>query len=340
MPVPNYLADYADLYSEDPRAAARRWFAEARYGLFLHFGLYSLVGRHEWLQFREKIPVATYGAFQQFFTAHAFDAEAICQLAVDSGMRYINITTRHHDSFCLWDTAETSFNSVHAPCARDLVRELAEACDRHGLGLCLYYSHGRDWRHPHAPDNDRYGGNARPFYDPPEPLYATGAAHDLNLYLDFMNRQITELLSNYGPIASIWLDGVAVPRNGNTDAFRLQDLYDLIHRLQPQVLVAYKDGLTGTEDYLGPEENWDWQERPDGRHVEVCGCLNRGGWGYTPPVEPRTPAEVWELLGKTGRAGANLLLNVGPLPDGSIHPAEAEVLRTVGARLRQDGFPG
>ena len=160
--VPNYLKNYADRYAEDPRAAALQWFREARYGLFLHYGLYSLVGRHEWVQLRELIPVAEYAKLMHDFTAEHFDAERIAQFAVDCEMKYINITTRHHDSFCLFETAETDFNSVNAPAGRDLIKELAAACDRRGLGLCLYYSHGRDWKHPHAPTTTNGAGKQGP----------------------------------------------------------------------------------------------------------------------------------------------------------------------------------
>jgi len=142
--VPTFLRGYEQSYDEDPRAACLQWFRDAKYGLFLHYGLYSLLGRHEWVQFREKIPVAEYAKLKDQFTADGFDADAIAALAVDAGMKYVNITTRHHDSFSLFPTGEWDFHSVDAPCGRDLVGELAAACDRRGLGFCCYYSHGRD----------------------------------------------------------------------------------------------------------------------------------------------------------------------------------------------------
>jgi alpha-L-fucosidase len=331
--VPRYLADYADEYAADPRAAALHWFRDARFGLFLHYGLYSLLGRHEWVQLREKIRVADYATLADYFLADRFDANAIADLAVEAEMKYINITTRHHDSFCLWDTKQTAFNSVNAPCGRDLVGELAEACDARGLGLCLYYSHGRDWRHPHAPNNDAYPRGARPEYDPPEPTYAVPPAHDLNIYLDFMTNQITELLTNYGPVAAIWLDGCATPESGDVNAFRLDELYDRVHSLQPQVLVSYKRGLTGNEDFHAPEEGWEFDatgEKPG----EICGHLT-GGWGYTAGTERRTADDVWRYACSVWDRNCNLLLNTGPLPDGSIEPPDAEILREMGRRLRQ-----
>jgi alpha-L-fucosidase len=353
--VPAYLRDYENLYARHPREAALAWFREARYGLFLHYGLYSLLGRHEWVQLNEKIPVAEYAKLADRFTAKRFDAQAIARFALDCGMRYVNLTTRHHDSFCLFQTHQSDFHSVNSACGRDLVAELAAACADCGLGLCLYYSHGRDWRHPHAPNNDTWGDGqttfARPEYDPPEPTYATGAEHRLQIYLDFMSAQITELLTRYGPVASIWLDGIRVPLVGDANAFHCQDLYDLIHRLQPQTLVSYKQGLTGTEDYFAPEHavpdaTQDAFQRGQigraERPVEVCTTMTPGSWGYLRESAGRHLDEnqVWDKLREAGANGFNLLINSGPLPDGSLDPEDADVLRKVGERLRREGFPG
>lgn len=349
--VPGYLKGHEKEYAANPRAAALRWFREARYGLFLHFGLYSLVGRHEWVQLKERIRVSEYAKLAERFKAERFDAERIARLAVDAGMRYVNLTTRHHDSFCLFRTRQTDFNALNTPCGRDLVGEIAAACDRHGLGLCLYYSHGRDWKHPHAPNNDRWGGSARPKYDPPEPSYATGAEHDLNRYLDFMKAQIEELLTQYGPVASIWLDGIAVPLHGDTAAFRCQELYDHIHALQPQVLVSYKQGVTGTEDYFAPERHIPGageDPKVKGRIgeakekiIEVCDTMAMdGSWGWMQARPPHLNADqVWEKLGTAGAQGFNLLLNTAPSPDGSLDAEDEATLRCVGERLRKEGWP-
>jgi alpha-L-fucosidase len=336
MALPSYLAEFADLYADDPRQAAIEWFRQARFGLFLHYGLYSLLGRHEWVQLRETIPVAEYAKLADRFTAERFDADAIAELALAAGMTYVNLTTRHHDSFCLFRTAETDFHSLNTPCKRDLVGELADACADRGLGLFLYYSHGRDWRHPHAPDNATWGGQARPEYDPPEPAYAAEPDHDLNVYLEFMTRQITELLTQYGPIAGIWLDGIAVPLSGDRSAFRCQELYDHIHSLQPQVLVSYKQGLLGTEDFLAPEHKA--YVDPQGRPLEVCTTMTPGSWGYL--ADSKAHLSTDDVLAKLAAACENrfnLLLNTGPLPDGSIDPADEQTLREVGRR-RQSFF--
>ncbi|MCX6890824.1 MAG: alpha-L-fucosidase [Verrucomicrobia bacterium] len=349
-PVPSYLKGYEKAYLADPRAAARQWFRDAKFGLFIHYGLYSLEGRHEWLQYREKIPVADYARLKERFTAAKFDADAIADLAVAAGMSYVNITTRHHDSFCLFGSAQTDFHARNSPARRDLIRELADACRKKGLGLCLYYSHGRDWRHPHAPNNDRWGGSARPEYDPPEPSYATGKNHDLNRYLDFMTAQMTELLTGYGPIAAIWLDGIATPLSDktatpcpkpprqpdNAPEFRCRELYEHIHRLQPQVLISYKQGLLGSEDFFAPEHKA--VAVTGDKPMEICSTLQEGSWGYHHDKRNLTTEEAWAKLVAARAANANLLLNTGPLPDGSIPPQHARVLREIGERIRKQGF--
>lgn len=333
--VPSFLRTVADRYAEHPRAAALHWFKEARFGLFLHYGLYSLLGRHEWVQLREKIPVAEYAKLKDRFTAENFDADFITDLALAAGMKYVNITTRHHDSFCLFDSKYTDFTSVNSPAKRDLIGELAAACRQKGLGFYLYYSHGRDWRHPHAPNNDQWGGSARPKYDVPDPHYKRGDEHDLEQYVQFMWNQITELLTNYGPIGGIWLDGIATPRSrpDKIHLFRCQELYDHIHAQQPQVLVSYKQGLLGTEDFRAPERHWKGESEVP---LEICDTLQPRGWGYIQADDGKhkTPDEVMAMLERARSIPANLLLNTGPLPDGSIQSEDVTTLREVGRRLK------
>ncbi len=342
MAIPRYLREYEALYEQDPREAAKRCFANAKYGLFLHYGLYSLIGRHEWVQLKECIPVAKYARLADRFTAEKFDAKAIVKLAIDAQMSYINLTTRHHDSFCLFKTDQTRFNSGNAPCGRDLVHELAAVCDEAGLALHLYYSHGRDWKHPHAPNNDTWGGSARPEYEPPEPSYAYGDDHDLNLYLQFMKNQVTELLTQYNhPIASIWLDGIAVPlsRQDGAKLMQCQELYDHIHSLSPYTLVSYKQGLTGSEDFFAPEHRAI--DKP-GKIVEICTTMCPGSWGYHADKAGThvNVDQVWQKLSEARSLGCNLLLNTGPLPDGSLDPEDVAVLQKVGLRISEKGFPG
>lgn len=337
LDVPSYLKGYETLYQTDPRAAATQWFRDAKFGLFLHYGLYSQLGKGEWVMLNKKMHVADYAKLKDNFRAEKFDADFITDLALAAEMKYINITTRHHDCFCLFETKQTDFNSLNSPAKRDLIGELAEACREKDLGLCLYYSHGRDWTHRHAPNNDKWGGSARPKYDKPDPAYAYGKEHDLQKYLDFMSAQVTELLTQYGPVANIWLDGIGVPMSRDKSKFKSQELYDLVHSLQPQVLLSYKQGLLGTEDFFAPEHKA--VANAAGKPMEVCTTLQNGGWGFKKNASHLKPDAVMKKLTSARRADSNLLINTGPLPDGSIHPTDIATLRETGRRLRANGFP-
>jgi alpha-L-fucosidase len=350
------------------RAETLRWFREAKFGLFIHYGLYSLLGRGEWVQYHEKIPIAEYRELQDRFTARAFDADAIADLARAAGMRYVNLVCKHCDSFCLWDTDETEFNSVESPAGRDLVGELSRACAEKGLGFFAFYEHGFDWRHPHGPAPwDWDLPSVRPHYDPPDPYYASREDYDFERYLDYVRNQISELLTGYGQVTGIWLDGAAVPLSGDTSRFRLPELYARIRELQPQALISYKWGVhEEAEDFLAPEENQlkrirghgprpatdvrspgetdaahakpaDTDRR--GRPLEICATMQKGPWGYKEDVPHLTPDEVMQKLRFAAGHDANLLLNVGPLGDGSIHPDDEATLREVGRRLASEGWP-
>ena len=343
--VPSYLEGYEEIYAMDPRRAAIQYFREAPFGLGSQYGLSSrLVGSWrgvhsrpaEWVQLRGKIRVKEYEKLADRFTAEKFDADFITDMVLKAGMKYINLTTRHHDSFCLFDSRYTEFKSTSSAAKRDLVAELSEQCQQKGLGFYLYYSHGRDWRHPHAPNNEGWGGNARPKYDPPEETYKYGEEHDLQVYVEFMKNQITELLTQYGPIGAIWLDGIGTPRSrpDKIHLFKCQELYDHIHSLQPQVLVSYKQGLLGTEDFKAPERHFKGTSEVP---LEICDTLQPHSWGYDRMDDDahKSADQVMEMLENAENLDANLLLNTGPLPDGSIHPDDVKTLLEVGKRLRQ-----
>lgn len=352
MDVPPYLEEYEDRYKEAPHEAAIEWFTDADYGLFLHYGLYSLLGNHEWVQYHEEIPPEEYGLLQEYFTADEFDAKAIVELAKDAGMKYINLTTKHHDGFCLFDTEETTFNSLEAPAGRDLVGELAEACHDAGLGFFCYYSAGVDWRHPHAPNHEEWGWPARPDYDKQPGMYAD-VGHNLSLYAEYVEAQCLELLE-YDP-AGIWFDPAVFSQQPgkagwDPEPFDLPSLYETIRKRRPATLISYKDGVTGTEDFVAPELYYDSHREELDKPGEVCACMLpskdyeneiRHSWGYLAEAENKhkTETEIWKLLQETHSKGYNLLLNTGPLPDGSLDPEDTEVLRTVGGHLDDKGFP-
>lgn len=343
---PSYLKGYEELYKKDQRAASLKWFKDAKYGMFIHWGLYSILGRHEWVLYDEKIPIATYDKLKDQFTAEKFDANFIADLAEESGLKYITFVCKHCDSFCLWDTKCTDFSSISSPAKRDFVAEMATACERKGLGFFVFYEHGFDWRHPHGPSPwDWDVPSVRPHYNSPEPHYKYGEEYDFQEYLDYVTCGITELLTNYGPVAGVWLDGIAVPKSGDHTKFKCDELYTLIRKLQPQTLISYKYGLLGTEDFLAPEEvqlnkaevNLDDRTKP----WEICTSLHDGGstghalgWGYVKDAKRFTLEENMKKIEFARSKDANLLINIGPLPDGSIHPDDVDMLKKLGAKLR------
>lgn len=352
-PVPAYLRDYADQYRADPRGAALQWFKDARFGLFMHYGVASVLGEGEWVLFEQQIPLDAYDRLAERFTAERFDADFITDLALAAGMRYVNITTRHHDSFCLFDSKASAFKSTNTPAKRDLVAELAEACDRKGLGLFLYYSYAADWRHPYFMPRDLCP-IARPAYEQPEPRYLYRQPTDFQQYIAFMHTQIEELLTNYGPIAGMWFDPI-IPYYAQPDLFPVGETYALIRRLQPQTLIAFKQGANGEEDFWAPERSGKsleektrtmigdeaaavarraW-ERNKHKPAEICDTLQQGAWGYRTAEnqDHRRPDEVEAMLANAAAIHANLLLNTGPLPDGAIHPDDVATLRTVGGAM-------
>lgn len=347
--IPSYLFGHKAAYAKDPHQAAIDWFRQAKFGLFMHYGLYSLLGRDAWVQYEKKIPVKEYEKLKSRFTAANFDADFITNTALKAGMKYVNLTTRHHDGFCLFKTSTTDFNSYDSPAKRDLVGELAEACARKELGLCLYYSHGRDWRDPDAPNNDEWGGDARPKYPTPDPTYHTGGAHDLNRYIQHINTHMRELLTNYGPVASIWFDGYSVPASGDVSKFHLPETYALIRSLQRQCLISYKLAPTGLEDYYAPEMGWIKDESQkqkveemlhSDKPREICTSMSHG-WGYVATNDGKHFPEsaIWDDLEFAARLDANLLLNSGLRPDGSMDSQDVQTLLQIGNRIRTSGFP-
>jgi alpha-L-fucosidase len=332
--------------------ASIEWFRNAKFGLFIHYGLYSLLGRGEWIQYDDKIPIAEYASLANKFTAEAFDPDFICDLAVEAQMKYVNLVCKHCDSFALWPTSESEFHIMNSPAKRDLVKEMAEACRQRKLGFFAFYEHGFDWRHPHGPAPWLFSAKpARPAYEPPDPWYASKDEYDFNKYVDYANAQIKELLTGYGPLAGVWLDGIGIPLSGDKMLYRCPELYAMIRRLQPQTLISYKYGLMGDEDFFAPEDD-QLKHMGDkdraGKPLEVCTCLQLPGegatkryhqWGYNRESVHKTPDAVWDDLKMADRLGANLLLNIGPLGDGSVHPEDVATIRAVGARLRKEGFP-
>lgn len=355
---PPHLRGFEKLYEIDPRAASRQWFREARFGLFMHFGLYSSIGRGEWVMLNEKIPVAEYEKLKADFRAEKFDADAITDLALDAEMKYINITSRHHDSFCLFKSNETDYTSFDAPCGRDLVAELAAACQKKEIGLFLYYSYACDWRHPYFYSREAGWTSARPAYEKSDPAYLFRKDEDFRRYIGFVHNQLRELLTNYGPLAGIWFDPI-MGYYARPDLFPIEETYALVRSLQPHCLISFKQGANGDEDFATPERTAQsleervlkaagekqaaiarnaWEKNRI-KQFEICDTLQDRAWGHDERAQRKTTDDVMKMLKDAHAIRGNLLLNTGPLGDGSIHPVDREVLLETGGRLRRNGFP-
>lgn len=356
--VPSYLSAYANQWDKDPKSAGLAWWSEAKFGLFIHYGLYSQLAEGEWVQFHRPIPVAEYEKLADTFDPSGFDADFITDLALEAEMKYVNLVTCHHDSFALWDSKTEPFNSLRTKAGRDLVGELATACDKKGLGFFTYYTYHANWRHPYFLSRDYYP-MARPDYPRPEPAYKLTCDKDFDKYVEYAHACMSELMTNYGPIAGMWLDLIsgyyAAP-----DMMPVEKSYELVRSLQPQTLISFKHGATGTEDFGTLEQHFHtledqirknygeraaaiahnaWEKNLP-KHNEICATLQRSKWAYAITEEHLDPEEVRGLLAHAHSHNANLLLNTGPLPDGSIPQADIDTLREVGAAIRAKGWPG
>ena len=335
------------------RTETMDWFRKAKFGLFMHYGVYSILGRGEWVMLNEAIPVVEYSKLKDRFTASNFDAGRICDMAQAAGMKYVNMTARHHDSFCLFKTAQTDFSSGNSPAKRDLIGELTAAARRRGLGVFYYYSYALDWRHPYfySIDAGKQSTNvpfnrARPDYKTPEPSYRYQRPEDFRKYIDFVHAQIYELLTQYGPINGLWLDPI-MGYYARPDLFPIEETYALIRKLQPGCLICFKQGANGDEDFVAPERTLAahraggevgrraWEKNKN-KLPEICDTLQERIWGYQARDDRQHRDADWVMktLEYCRSIQGNLLLNTGPLPDGSIHAEDIATLREVGRRLK------
>ncbi|MFD7868468.1 alpha-L-fucosidase [Streptomyces sp. NPDC057682] len=312
--------------SASPDAVASTgWFEAARFGLFVHFGLYSMAARHEWVRSREAMSLQDYDRYLHRFDPDLFDARELARTARESGMRYAVLTTKHHDGFCLFDSALTDYTSVRAA-GRDLVREFVEAMRAEGLKVGLYYSL-LDWHHPDFPVDEHH-----PLRDTP----AADEPRDMARYRAYMEGQLRELLTGYGPVDSLFFD-FTYPEKG-PEEWGAERLLSLVRELQPGILVNDRLGVPG--DFVTPEQYQP--DRPlerDGRRVvwEACHTLN-GSWGYDRDNHDyKDPALLVRMLVQSVACGGNLILNVGPTGRGSLDPRARETLRAIGAWMLPHG---
>jgi alpha-L-fucosidase len=294
----------------------RNWFQEARFGMFIHWGPYAVAGRGEWVLNRELIPYDEYiGKYVDAFHAEKFDPERWVHTAKLAGMKYIVLTTRHHDGFALWDTKTTDFQSVRMGPGRDIVREFTEAVRKHGLKVGLYYSMA-DWHHEDYP-----GAYER---DWPK---SWKDEESCRRFTEYYRMQLLELMSEYGKVDLLWYDGCfpVSPYGGGIN--------QEIKKLQPDILINNRHG-----------EPWDFQcceqvIRPAKAGIawEACMTLN-DNWGYhAGDSNYKTAKQVVLLLTETASHGGNLLLNVGPKPDGTLPEQSERVLSEVGNWLEHNG---
>ncbi len=288
------------------------WFSAARYGLFVHWGPYSVAGRGEWVANRECIPFEEYrDRYAAAFTAENYDPAEWARLAKRGGMKYVVLTTRHHDGFCLWDTATTDFQSAKIGACRDLLRPFVEAVRAEGLRVGFYYSVA-DWFHADYPTP-----YARDWTD-------EWASEDARRgFASFVQAQMRELMTNYGRIDVLWYDGgIPALRDGG-------DTNRLAKELQPGILINERNGEPF--DFRCSEQSLSAKQGP----WEACMTLN-DNWGWhVGDTNWKTPADVVRMLLTTAGSAGNLLLNVGPRGDGRIPEASVRIIEEAGRWVRR-----
>jgi len=287
------------------------WFADARYGMFIHYGLYSIVGHGEWAFNREAIPVDEYRSLKDRFTAENFDPTALCDLAVRGGMRYINLTTMHHDGFRLYDTKLSDFKSTLSPARRDLVAELVSAARERGLRVALYHSLN-NW------------------IDKPDSVDALESPASYEQFIASTFARIEELVRLFNPIDVLWYDGWWP---FNAQKWQGERMNDMVRKIQPHILFNGRNGLPGDfgtpEQHLSAPKPW--------RPFEGCVTLN-GNWGFhSGDHDWKSPWQVIEMLATCAQNRGNLLLNIGPRGDGAVPEESVRIIEAVGAWLKTNG---
>ena len=292
------------------------WFTDARFGMFIHWGLYSMPARHEWIKNAENIHDEKYQIYFDLFNPDLFDPKAWAAKAKAAGMKYFVITTKHHEGFCLFDSKYTDYKAPNTPAGRDLLREVVDAFRAEGLHVGFYYSL-IDWHHP-----DFIIDRFHPYRDlPKEEIDKLNAVRDMARYRQYMKDQVTELLTNYGKIDILWFDFSYPGENGKGhDDWDSKGLLDLVYGLQPDIIVDDRldypnpNALITPEQYVPAEGVLD----DDGNPVAWEGCQTfSGSWGYhRDETSWKTPKMCIEMLIDHVSRGGNLLMNVGPTSRG------------------------
>src|ERR1044072_657312 len=304
---------------------ARHWFQDARFGLFIHWGVYSVLEDGEWVMQNKKIPIRDYEGLPARFNPTEFKAAEWVALAKAAGMKYITITSKHHDGFAMFDSRVSDWNIVaRTPYKKDPLKMLADECHRQGMKLFFYHSQ-LDWHHPDYFPRGRTGEFA-----------GRADQGEWFKYLDYMDAQLTELLTNYGKIGGIWFDGMWDKPEAD---WRLEKTYKLIHALQPDALVVsnhHKAPFAG-EDFQMFEKNLPGKNTAGfnttaigALPLETCETINNS-WGYNANDKKfKSPRELIRYLVRAAGFNANFLLNVGPMPNGKIQPEFVATLKELG----------
>ena len=300
----------AALPGDDTRASRMKWWHDAKFGMFIHWGLYSLLGRHEWAMEMEGIPVPEYERLAGRFTPKPNAARDWARLARKAGQKYMVMTTKHHEGFCLFDTKLTDYSAPQRACGRDLVKEYVEAARAEGLRVGFYYSL-MDWHHPDGAACARDEAARRRF-------------------VDYIHGQIRELLTNYGKIDVLWYD-VSWPLDAR--GWESEKMNQMVFELQPGIIVNNRNGIEG--DFSTPEQVI--RAEKSGRAWESCMTMN-DSWGYHAADDNwKTPKTVVRNLITCAQGGGNYLLNIGPQPDGSIPEESVRILGAVGGWMERNG---
>ena len=323
-----------------------KWFTEARFGMFIHFGLYSIPARGEWVRSEEFIPKEDYDPLINEFNPTRCDMRQWMRTARDAGMQYVLFTAKHHDGFCLYDSAYTDFKSTNSPAGRDFVREFLDAAREYGLRAGLYFSI-IDWRHPDFP---HYGDKQHPMRN--DPAYGN-ENRDFNRYLDFFHAQVKEVCSNYGKLDLIWFDFSYDDLRG--EAWRGTELMEMVRSLQPDVVINNRLEVSGEGygslaegrptpyhgDFVTPEKMipphglLDVEGRP--LVWESCVTMNEH-WGYCATDNFYKPAPMLiKQLVECVSKGGNMILNVGPDATGRFPQRSLEILAEMGRWLDRNG---
>lgn len=291
----------------------RDWFFERRYGMFVHWGLYSIPGWHEQHQWRGRVERKEYVKLAAQWNPAKFNPEQWLDLMEDAGMKYITVTTKHHDGFCLWDTKQTTFNTMNTPYKKDAVGMLAGACHKRKIPLCLYYSIA-DWNHPNYPNEGRHHELQPQPQDSP----------DWNKYLKFLKEQVRELCTNYGEIHGFWWD-MNVPQHKDPS------INNMIRKLQPNAVInnrGFDDGDFGT-----PERDFDSaaaEAKGFVKPTEACQSVGMESWGYKKDEDYYTDRHLMSSIDRYLARDANYLLNVGPTGEGLIPTEAVAILKRIG----------